>query len=74
MFSTLVSFLRHFFCRYSDPFNYNYYRPGYPSHPSHGSGTPSYGMQGYGPQRENEDRNWQYQADDRNRYSQYENR
>lgn len=31
-------------------------------------------MQGYGSQRENEDRNWYYQPDDRNRYSQNENR
>lgn len=58
-----------FFCdiffRYYDPFYYNY-RPGYPAI--------GHGMQGYGSQRENDDRNWYYQPDDRNRYSQYENR
>lgn len=37
-----------------------------------GHGMPSYGP----PQRETEDRNWYYasQTDDRNRYSQYDNR
>lgn len=41
---------------------------------------PNYGLQpgggGYGPQRENDDRNWYYpnMNDDRNRYSQYDNR
>lgn len=38
---------------------------------------PNYGLQpgGYGPQRENDDRNWYYpnMNDDRNRYSQYDN-
>lgn len=64
------------FFRYFDPLYYNY-RPAYPSHG--GFGMPNYGLQpgaGYGPQRENDDRNWYYpnMNDDRNRYAQYENR